>query len=195
MSKVKISLKADGGYTPNEARAATATAFVGFQEIGCHLIFDVKMDFTRKDRFVAGGHRTEAPPSITYSSVVSRGSDRLAFTIAALSGVDVISFDLENAYLNAICREEIWFKGGTKCGEDKGKVLIVVRELYGLESVGSSWIAALAQVLKDLDFVLTLADPDIWIREVVREDGFKYYEMLFVYVDNILAVRTRQRML
>ena len=42
--------------------------------------------------------------------------------------------------------------------------------------------------MKELDFISTLADPDVWIRESVREDGFKYYEMLFVYVDNILAV-------
>ena len=61
MSKVKIVWKANDGNTPSEARAATATAFVGFQEIGCHLIFGVKMDFTRKGRFVAGGHTKEAP--------------------------------------------------------------------------------------------------------------------------------------
>ena len=42
--------------------------------------------------------------------------------------------------------------------------------------------------MKDLDFVSTLADPDVWIQEAVREDGFKYYEMLFLYVDDILAV-------
>jgi hypothetical protein len=42
-----------------------------FQEICCHLIFDVKMkDFRRKARFVAGGHMTEAPKTLTYASVV-----------------------------------------------------------------------------------------------------------------------------
>ena len=56
ISKFKIAWKVDDGHTPSEARAATATAFVGFQEIGCHLIFDVNMDLTRKDRFVVGGH-------------------------------------------------------------------------------------------------------------------------------------------
>ena len=61
MSKFKISWKVNDGHTPSEARAATATAFVGFKEIGCHLIFDINMDFTRKARFVAGGHTTEAP--------------------------------------------------------------------------------------------------------------------------------------
>ena len=65
MSKVKIAWDVNDGNTLSEARAATATAFVGFQEIGCHLIFEVNMDFTQKARFVTGGHTTEAPPSIT----------------------------------------------------------------------------------------------------------------------------------
>ena len=45
--------------------------FVGYQEINCHWIFDVKMTLERKARFVAGGHMTEPPASATYSSVVS----------------------------------------------------------------------------------------------------------------------------
>ena len=65
MSKVNIAWKVDDGHTPSEARAETATEFVGFQEIGCHLIFNVNMDLTRKVRFMAGGHTTEAPSSIT----------------------------------------------------------------------------------------------------------------------------------
>ena len=47
---------------------------LGYQQIRCHLIFDVKMgeNFRRKARFVAGGHMTEVPDSlITYLSVVS----------------------------------------------------------------------------------------------------------------------------
>ena len=98
-----------------------------------------------------------------YSSVVSRESVRLAFTIVDLNDVDIMSCDLENAYLNKMCREKIWFKGRTEGGEDKGKVLIVLRELYGLKSAGLSWGAALAQILKNLVSVSTLADPDVWI--------------------------------
>ena len=66
--------------------------------------------------------------------------------------------------------------------------MIVVRALYGLKYVGSSWRAALAQVFKYLYLVSTLADPYVWIHQAVCEDGFKYYEILFVYVDDILAV-------
>ena len=45
---------------------------IGYQQIKCHMIFDVKMGehFRRKARLVGGGHMTEAPSSITYSSVV-----------------------------------------------------------------------------------------------------------------------------
>ena len=64
--------KVNDGHTLSEARAETATAFVRAQEIGFHLIFYVKMDFTWKARFVSGGHTTEAQSLITHSSVVSR---------------------------------------------------------------------------------------------------------------------------
>ena len=99
--------------------------------------------------------------SITYSSVVSRDSVRLVFTIMELNGVAVMSCDLDNAYLNTMCCKKIWFEDGNECGEDKGKVLIVARVFYGLHSVGLSWHAAGTQVFKDLDFVSTLADPDV----------------------------------
>jgi hypothetical protein len=42
------------------------------QETKCHLIFDVKIEeFHRKARFVAAGHMTKTPATLTYSSVVS----------------------------------------------------------------------------------------------------------------------------
>jgi hypothetical protein len=166
---------------------------IGYQEIGCHMVFDIKMDFSRKARFVAGWHTTEAPTSMTYYSVVSRESVRLAFLIAALNDIDIMSCDLENAYLNAECQEKIWFEGGLECGEDKGKVLIVVRALSGLKSAGASWRAALAKVLAGLGFESTKADPDVWIRKAVRPDCFQYYEMLFVFVYDILALSNEAR--
>ena len=85
---------------PNE------TAPIGYKWIPCHMIFDVKMDFTRKARFVAGGHVTDPPTTLTYSSVVSRDSVRIAFLIAALNDIDVLAADVGNAYLNAETKEK-----------------------------------------------------------------------------------------
>ena len=182
MSKVKVAWKTRNDVTPPEqVRTGKVADMIGFQEIKCHVIFDVKMDFTRKARFVAGGHLTEAPGSITYSSVVSRDSIRLAFLVAGLNDLDVLAGDVSNAYLNALCREKIWFEGQLETGEDRGKVLIITRALYGLKSSGAAWRANLAATLRDLHFSSTQADPDVWIRNAVT-----HYEMILVYVDDIL---------
>ena len=44
----------------------------GYKKSSGHLIFDVKMDFARKDRWVKAGHRTPDPESSSYAGVVSR---------------------------------------------------------------------------------------------------------------------------
>lgn len=188
MSKVKIAWEEHDSHTPGQVRNGEASDMVRFQEIGCHLVFDVKMDFTRKARFMAGGHTTDAPSTVTYSSVVSRDSIRLGLLIGVLNGVDIMTCDLENAYLNAKCREKIWFEGGSECGEDQGKVLVLVRALYGLKSASSSWRSTLSGTLRDLGFVATKADPDVYLRAAARDDGFEYYEMSMVYVDDILVI-------
>lgn len=130
---------------------------------------------------------TEAPSSITYSSVVSRDSIRLAFLIAELNGLDVMTCDIGNAYLNAPCRE-VWFQGGIETGEDCGKVLVITKALYGLKISGASWRATLANTLVDLGFTSTQADPDVWRRAAKKDDGTEYYELCLVYVDDILMV-------
>ena len=73
MKKAKVAYQEMEGCTPEyEVRRGEVPELTGFQEIKCHVIFDVKMDFTRKARHVAGGHMTEAPVALCYSSVVSR---------------------------------------------------------------------------------------------------------------------------
>ena len=62
---------------------------VGYEHINFHLIFDVKMDFRRKVRFVAGGHTTNPPVESTYAGVVSQNSVHIAFTLAALNDLDI----------------------------------------------------------------------------------------------------------
>jgi hypothetical protein len=73
-----------------------------YQEIRCHMIFDVNMeDFHRTSRFVAGGHTTDAPQVMTYTSVVSRESVRIALTLETLNDLDVTMGDIQSPYLTA----------------------------------------------------------------------------------------------
>jgi hypothetical protein len=60
---------------------------VGYQQIPCMLIFDIKMDFTRKTCLVAGGHVTKPPSVLTYASVVTRESVRIALKVTVFSGL------------------------------------------------------------------------------------------------------------
>jgi hypothetical protein len=72
---------------------------VGYQKIDCHMIFDVKMTLERKAQYVAGGHQTEPTKDIAFASVVSRDSIRIAFLIAALNDLQILSADVSGAYL------------------------------------------------------------------------------------------------
>ena len=62
------------GVTPYDVCDGKVKELTSHQEILCHMIFDVKMDFTRKARLVARGELTTTTPNVTYSSVVSRDS-------------------------------------------------------------------------------------------------------------------------
>ena len=97
-----------------------AYAPIGYKWIPCHMIFDVKMDFTCKARFVAGGHVTDPPTSITYSSVVSRDSVRIAFLIAALNDLEILGADVGNAHLNAETKEMVYTTAGKEFGKYEG---------------------------------------------------------------------------
>jgi hypothetical protein len=104
------------------------------------MIFYVKMEDSRqKARLVAGGHQTKAPATITYASVVSRETVRLALTIASLNDLEVKVGDVLNAYITVPVKEKVWNILGPKYGHDPGRSAITVRALYGLESAGAAF--------------------------------------------------------
>ncbi len=114
MSKACIAYILVEGCTPAQVRANEIDQLKGYQEIRCHIVFDVKIDFSKKACFVAGGHMTDTPNTLTYSSVVSWDSVKIAFLIAALDDIDIMACNIGNAYLNAPCRERIWFVAGAE---------------------------------------------------------------------------------
>ena len=162
----------------------------GYQFVKCHMIFDVKMeDFRRKARLVAGGHMTEAPPTMTYASVVSRETVRIALTLAALNDLEVKCGDVLNAYLTAPVLEKVWTVLGPEFGEDAGRKALIVRALYGLKSAGAAFRAHLAKGMRQMGYTSCLADPDLWMKAEVRpDDGFEYYSYILCYVDDILVI-------
>jgi len=143
-----------------EVHERDVSKLIGFKEITGHVIFDIKLgeNFRRKARFCADGHKTDAPTSVTYSTVVSRDSVRIILLIAALNELDILSGDIQNAYLTAPNREKVWIRARDECKyvpgmqDLVGKVSIITRALYGLKSAGTSFRAFLADKLDSMSF-------------------------------------------
>ena len=188
MGKARVAFQRKEGFTPDDIRRKKA--LVGYKEIKGHWTFDIKMDgkFTRKSRFVAGGHLTDTPSSSTYSTVVTRESVRIALLLAGLNELEVKSADIGNAYLNAPVKEKVWIVAGPEFGSDQGSVMVVVRAWYGLKSSGAAWHAMLSQTMHDMNYKRCKADYDVWYRSAEKPDGFKYYEYVLIFVDDILVV-------
>lgn len=168
---------------------------VGYQEIPCHVVFDIKMDFSRKARYVAGGHVTSPPTTQTYASVVSRDSVRIAFLYAALNDLDVMSADIQGAYLNAPCKEKVYTICGHEFGaEFRGRVAIIVKALYGLKTSAFAWREHLAETLREaLEFSHCIADNDVWMRPATKKSGDTYYQLCLVHTDDMLVISESPR--
>ncbi|KAI2492430.1 Reverse transcriptase (RNA-dependent DNA polymerase) [Fragilaria crotonensis] len=136
------------------------------------------MDLTRKARLVARGNMTEATKEQTFASVVSRDTVRLFFLLAALNDLDLLSCDIQNAYLAAPNKEKVWTKFTDQLGpEYNGKRAIIAKALYGLRSSGRSFRDYLAKNLRELGFASSKADPDLWMKAAVKPNGDKVYDI------------------
>ncbi len=193
MKNVRVAFEKVDGVTTEQMKSGKAKP--GYKYCGTHMIFDIKMDgkFTRKARLVADGHKTDAPSSITYSSVVSRDSVRIAFTLAALNDLEIMACDIGNAYLNAPCREKLWTIAGSEFGSEKGSVMIICRALYGLKSSGASWRSKFADSLRSMGYKPAESDPDVWLKRDQKENGEPYYKYILVYVDDVLHLHAKGR--
>ena len=151
---------------------------VGYKKITGHLVFDIKLgeNFRRKARFVADGHRTAPPQSMTYSTVVSRDSVRILLMIAALNELDLQAADIQNAFLTAPNLERCYMIAGPEFLDEQDKVFIVKRALYGLKSTPNAFRTFLAQNIEDLGFSSSEADRDVYLRAEVMHQLQKKFK-------------------
>ncbi len=151
-----------------------------YKRINVHLVFAVKHDGRHKARLVAGGHLTDTPIDSVYSSVVSLRGIRILAFLAELNDLEIWCTDIGNAYLESYTKEKVYIIAGPEFGDREGHTLIITKALYGLKSSGLRWHERFADVLRDMGFFPSKAEPDIWMRH--RGD---HYEYLGVYVDDV----------
>ena len=162
---------------------------VGYGKMTLHMIFDVKLDLTRKARLVADGHKAPEPVTTTYAGVVSRESVRIALTYAALMGLDVFGADIQNAFITAPTSEKFWIECGPEFGSEMvGTRALIKRALYGMKSACRDFRNHLRDCMSHLEFEPCQADPDLWMRIARDNSGREYYEYMLLYVDDCLVV-------
>ena len=120
------------------------------------------MDFTRKARWVKGCHNPAFLEHSTFAGVVSRESVYIAFTYSVLNGLDIMSADNKNVYLQAPSSETHYVICGAKFGlENIGKVALIHRALYGGKSSGADFWKHLRSCMTHLGFTSCKADNNI----------------------------------
>ena len=99
-----------------------------------------------------------------------------------------LACDVENAYLNAPCRERIWFVAGPEFDSRHGTVIKIVRAFYGLKLSGALWRSMFNSSILEMGFEPTVADPDVYRKTNAKENGFRYYKYILAYVDDVLII-------
>ena len=101
--------------------------------------------------------------------------------IAELNNLKAWATDIGNAHLECWTKEKAHIIAGPEFGEREGHTLIIQKALYGLCSSGLRWHERFADVLRDMGFHPSLAEPDIWMRPQTD-----HYEYIAVCVDDLL---------
>ena len=147
------------------------------------------MYFICKARWVLDGHKKPGLVWLTYSGVVSRDSVRIAFTYAALNGIEVCVADIRNACLQGPLSQKYYIMCGSVFGiEDVGMYALVWRALYGGKSAGKYLWNHLRSFMSHLDFSSCPANPYVWMRPDKQLNGTDYYEFILLYTDNALVI-------
>ncbi len=132
---------------------------------------------------------TKDPATITYASVVSCETVRIALLMAALNDLNVKVGDVLNAYITAPITKKVWTVLGPGFGIDAGKSAIIVHALCGLKSAGAAFCVHLASFMRQMSYTSCKADPDLWYKADTRPaDNFRYYAYILCYVDDILCI-------
>ena len=161
----------------------------GWKKVIGHLVWDVKMDFMRKARWVLDGHKMLDPVGSTFTRVVSRESMQIAFTYAVINALDILAADIRNAYLQAPSSQRDYIICGPEFGiENVGCVALIHRALYGGKSVGKDFQNHLRSCMHHLNLKSCPANLDVWMQPSKKADGFPCYDYVLLYMDNTLVI-------
>ena len=108
-------------------------------------------------------------------------------SMVALHDLEVKAVKVLNVYMMAPNCEKIWTVLGSEFGDNFWQSVVIVKELYGLQSEGASFRAHLAQCMQACHSCN--AGPNLWMKALCRpEETLEYCSYILCYVDDILFI-------
>jgi hypothetical protein len=154
---LKIKYKSDGSIERYKARLVVR---------GCHQKEGI--DFTE-----------------IFAPVVRLESLRVLLAIACIEDLECEQMDIETAFLNGECTEEVYIEQpeGLKEPGKEHLVCKLVKSLYGLKQAPRAWHKALTDFLKSIGFKKLFCESCIYVRFTNDEK-----EIIAIYVDDLLIL-------
>ena len=92
-----------------------------------------------------------APKEDSYSGVVDRENVGITLFLAEHNDLELMAADIGNAYFHAKTREKVFIIAGPEFGPElEGRVMLVVKSLYGLTTSAARWHEELSKTLRRL---------------------------------------------
>jgi transposase InsO family protein len=153
--------------------------------VGCKWIFKHKFDAegnkSYKARLVAQGYSQSYGIDYfeTFSPVVRKSTIRLLFSLAVHKKLLIDHFDVNTAFLNGNLQEIVYMKQPENFIENKNKVCLLKKAIYGLKQASRSWNEKINDVLLSMSFKRSDFDSCLYF-------GNNIY--IALYVDDFLVL-------
>jgi hypothetical protein len=143
-------------------------------------VFTYKFDedgylYRFKARLVVRGD-LQQPYGDTYAATLAARTFRALVAIANQFGLELLQYDVPNAFLNATLNRKLYAQTPDGFKKD-GELLQVLRALYGLKESPLLWYKDLRETLKSLGLTPALGFPCVYVNS---------WLIMFVYVDDIV---------
>ena len=114
--------------------------------------------------------------------LLRRSDLRLVIFLGELNNLELWGADIGIAFLEAYTHEKLFIIAGAEFEELEGFILVFNKALYGLKSSGRRWAERFHNIIKDMGFMSSKADPCVWMRE---NKDLKCYEYKATHVDDL----------
>ena len=172
--------------------------------VGCKWVYKTKRDANGeidrfKARLVAQGFSQEQGVDYdeVFAPVARYDSIRSVLAIGTQLDLEIHQMDVRSAYLNGKLEEEIFMKQppGFVDKTHPHKVCRLNASLYGLKQSARCWNLVIDRYFKSKNFIQNLADPCVYYKFEVNENGEEVIIIVAIYVDDSIICSNKTSVL